>query len=124
MDGPLAASELCCHPNFTLRSKRAMLTGLAAMVGAATRQLGARGKVLAASLGSHFRNLTGQFYPAGDSGDAGQCPESAPLDSMAACCAGSEDAFFEATGPYEKGERMFAPFRQFNIPVRCAWVLY
>ena len=87
------------------------------MVGAAARELGSRNKVLAASLGSHFRNLTTEFYPPGAGGDASQCPQSAPLESMAACCAGSEDVFFRAAGPYEKGKRMFTPFRQFNIPV-------
>jgi hypothetical protein len=63
IDGPLASSELCCSPNMTLASKRSMLVGLATMLKKTSDLLSPAGKVLTASLGSHFSNLTSRFYP-------------------------------------------------------------
>lgn len=118
IDGPLASSELCCSENLTLSSKRHMMLGLAVMLKQVTALLSPSGKVLTASLGSHFSNLTSRFYPPHSTAGNPICPPDAPPDTMEPCCGYGEEVFYQATGPYECGQSMFTPFRQFNIPSR------
>eukprot|EP00729_Bicosta_minor_P010779 gene10779-471_t len=117
IDGPLASSQKVCHPNLTVASKRALFAGLASMVKKVAVLLGSHNKVVTASLGSHYSNLT-EFYPEGYTTGGMVCAKDAPLDSFSSCCGYGEDYLAEVVGPFVPGESMFAPFRQFNIPSR------
>ena len=87
------------------------------MLRRATKRLSASGKVLTASLGSHFVNLT-RYYPHGSTAGYPVCAADASANSMEACCAFGEDKFYDIVGPYSCGDSMFVPFRQYNLPSR------
>lgn len=119
IDGPIASSQACCAANYTLASRQAMFNGVAAMLRDATALLSAHGKVLTASLGSHFSDLSRWYSPSVQAAaGVAICPASMRLDSLEPCCAYGEEKIYETVGDYERGARMFAPFRQFNIPSR------
>jgi len=115
IDGPIASSQKCCDANMTLKSKQELFLGVAKMLKQATVLLGKHGKVLTASLGSRYANLS-EFYPAG-SGMPQLCAADAAPSSMEACCAFGEEKFYKVIGG-NTDKQWFTPFRQFNIPSR------